>query len=197
MRKSVLRAVSFKAAPDPNLIPELPPEREEMVDEQTTQLDRSIFQVIRKWSVPILIASLLIYLTQRTIRRHAPHFQSWRAQKKRESAESEATIFRQLKKACVANDKSLAYKLLISWIERLHSGRTAVKDFIVSANDEKLAVQYEQLDRSLFAKDVDNVSNEDSWSGSDFYRSVARARKKIRHRRGHGHISQLPMLNPQ
>lgn len=193
LAEEVLPAVKFTVEPNPNLAAEHlgePEVAEKEVTEAVAVADES------KWrwrEVGLLAVGLLIVAS--VIRRL---LDAWRAgREERTEQESESETFERFQKAASGGDPGETYSALTRWLDstRPNGGTTTPRDFVASVGDEELILQYEVLERMLFA--ADSSTGGQSWSADSFAENVGQARRRwLDQEADKGTGNPLPPLNP-
>jgi len=182
LRVEILEAVEFSVAANLDLETEMlafleDEETEPEVEITSTQKKRIDMKNLFYLVLAILgvVAALWIFLFP-IIKK----FWAWRKQQRQFKAESEATYFRQFRKACRSGDARQVIQSLLTWLDKVHSGPGAatVEEFVQHADDLELQALAAGLKEELYGKSESDESYP-PWQAVDFYNSVAKARKHL------------------
>jgi hypothetical protein len=182
VRTEILPAVSFAVAANPDLEEEMlafldeeEPEVEEQITatiKKTLDIKNLVYLII---AIIILLAALWIFII--------PFLKRLLAQLKRRKilgAESEKAYFKHFRGACRSGNPNAIMNCLMAWLDRAYKGRgtATLERFLKETYSPELAKQIEQLMTRLYGVERGEVSQK-KWSGRVFFKSVARARRKI------------------
>lgn len=139
-----------------------------------------------KWSLLILLFTVLVVVVV--------ILQIRRIKKQRPSVlDMENDLFKEFQKVSASGDAKATMRALLHWLDYSNfTGNSGnLSQFVKLAADSELSTQVENLEITLYAGRQDKT-----WSGDRLYITVQRARKKLNHRKSHGHQYVLPALNP-
>ncbi|MFC2164692.1 hypothetical protein ACFLT2_06830, partial [Acidobacteriota bacterium] len=126
-------------------------------------------------AIVILLAALWIFLIP-----FLKRFFSWWKRRNQLQAKSEKAYFKKFQLACRKGNPRSIMQSLMSWLDRAHKGPEAVtlEHFLKEADNLELTKQTEQLMMQLYGQGQSDDSQK-KWSGSRFFKSFARARRKL------------------
>lgn len=182
MRTTTLAALEIRVEPSPDLVAAIPlPPEEPGVDQEEAPARQRVspIDLARRWGPSLAAAALLSYLLVRLWRRLAPSLWGQIAEARRRRSESEAANFASFRRAALSGDLRATWNRWAAWLDHVHHGPGAAtaRAFVEAAADPELDQQAAALEALLFAGDEGAGRD---WSGRTFYRSVARARRRVK-----------------
>ncbi|MEE8525520.1 MAG: hypothetical protein V3T72_16415 [Thermoanaerobaculia bacterium] len=182
LRTTSLPALEIRVEPNPDLVAEIPLPAEETAEAPAAADAKarvSLFDLLRRWGVPLAAAVLVFVLLSRLWRRYGPSWSRRLAGARRRHQESEALYFGRFRRAVRSGDPRATWNQWTAWLDRIHSGPSAatIRAFVDTADDPDLERESDALDALLFAQNPGS-----GWSESVLYRSVALARRRARSR---------------
>jgi len=200
IKTEILPAVNFSVAANPDLEQEmlafLDEEEEELEKESTAtqkkQLNiKNVVYLIL--AIGIVFAALSIFIIPFLKRLFA-----WRRRRKQLQAKSEKAYFKHFRAACRSGNPSSIMNSLMAWLNRTYKGYGAatLERFLKEADTSELTKKSEQLMMRLYNPEHSDTSHEE-WSSKLFFKSMARARKKLlREEKVKIRATRLKPLNP-
>ena len=186
LRTASVPSVEVHVAPNPDLVPEIPlPEDSTVVADavggETGPGRPSFRDLLRRWGVPLALVLLGMIILGWTQRRFGGVLADRIAAARSRWAESEARSFQLVRKAARSGDARATARQLMKWIDRWTAGgrQATAAESLGAEADPEVRQQLLALDAALYGSKADG--SEVRWSGKDFAKTVARARR----RRGH------------
>jgi hypothetical protein len=180
-----LPEVHFSAAPNPDYVPELPPEAEPVATPALAHV--SFWSRYRTWFTLVAPCVVGLLALAWLCRRYLPPLLNRLKRWKERHRQSEPAYFRRLQRACRHHHAMQTYTALLSWLQIAHPS-TSLGGFLRKAADLELSSEVGRLGQALF-----DSRTAPEWSGASLLRALRRHRRAAR-----SQISAytLPPLNP-
>ena len=177
-------------------------EPEEKLVEGSQQTVLELFKASLNWVVLLLGLFLFLLILRRILSSKGISIRSWLEERKRRRADAEITYFKRFRKASLSNDTRATLRELMFWLDRTDTRPVAptLEQFVRESGMPELSKEGDALKGLLFARParVGPTEVQRKWSGKQFYRLVAKARKaQIQKNKGpKRRAEQIISLNP-
>jgi hypothetical protein len=188
LTSSKLPATKIHVTDTSAYVSELPPEQETPTPSPMSHRNwRYYFPIAATSCIVLLILAILAWAVSRWGSKLSFHYRAFISNRR----ESEPAHWRRFKQACVRNDASQSYALLLVWLRRANLAMT-LDEFQQRSADPRLNQEISILSSTLFGAEGKGNA---AWNGRDLYAAVAR------HRRNsvstEAVLTHLPPLNPR
>ena len=193
MRKADVEAVRFSAAPNPDLVPEIPLPEEDASEESVPE-EKSVLVALAPWLGLTAVALLLLFFAVPLLRSLLRHVRKRMDERRKEYEQSEAAAFDSLKAAVRKGDTASFIRHLYRWIDRNPPFDRISTVGSLSGKNRELDAQLAALfDNRYSGRETDGSRTE-----ATVVRILSGMRGEFRRqgRETRKHEKRLPQLNP-